>query len=161
MSLYLPPVWMGSQVSTKLLPSSIRPLSARLELTENRQAKCISCDYWKTRWKDAIDTDRAIDLNRIDELGIHTLRLTGGRATAQERSLPFNRLRADISILSPSGPASSVFIEGCGSSPVPKVSLRSKSILSRKNNFWGGQCVPPAATRSAWITRFTLADPSL
>ncbi len=76
---YLPSVWMGTNVSTKLLPSRIRPLSAHLKLTENCQAKCISCDYWKTRWQDGISTERAIELiNEIDACGIRSLRLTGG-----------------------------------------------------------------------------------
>ena len=70
---------MGSKVSEKLLPTRIRPLSAHLKLTENCQAKCISCDYWKTRWNDAIDTQRAVDLlNEIGELGIGAVRFTGG-----------------------------------------------------------------------------------
>src|SRR5258708_19622261 len=70
---------MGSQLSTKLLPSTIRPLSANLKFTENCQAGCISCDYWKSRWQDRIDTDRAVGLlNEIGAAGIHTLRLTGG-----------------------------------------------------------------------------------
>lgn len=76
---YLPRVWLGSQVSTKFLPANIRPLSAHVKLTENCQAKCISCDYWKTRWDDALNTDRAIDLvNQIANAGIGTLRFTGG-----------------------------------------------------------------------------------
>ena len=76
---YLPRVWMGSQVSTKLLPSQARPLAAHVKFTENCQAKCISCDYWKSRWQDAISTERAIALlNEIDALGIRSLRLTGG-----------------------------------------------------------------------------------
>jgi MoaA/NifB/PqqE/SkfB family radical SAM enzyme len=76
---YLPQVWAGTKVSTKLLPSSIRPLSAHIKLTENCQAKCISCDYWKTRWQDVISTERAIELiNEIDAAGIRSLRLTGG-----------------------------------------------------------------------------------
>lgn len=76
---YLPRVWMGSQISERLLPRGIRPLSAHIKLTENCQAKCISCDYWKTRWQDAIDTARAVDLiNQIAEAGIRSLRLTGG-----------------------------------------------------------------------------------
>jgi MoaA/NifB/PqqE/SkfB family radical SAM enzyme len=76
---YLPRVWLGSQVSPKFLPSTIRPLAAHVKLTENCQAKCISCDYWKSRWDDGIDTDRAIDLvNQIAALGIRTLRFTGG-----------------------------------------------------------------------------------
>ena len=70
---------MGSQISERFLPRSIKPLSAHIKLTENCQAKCISCDYWKTRWHDAMDTDRAVDLvNQIAGAGIHSLRLTGG-----------------------------------------------------------------------------------
>ena len=76
---YLPRVWLGSKVSTRFLPSASRPLSAHIKLTENCQAKCISCDYWKSRWADAIDTERAVKLvNEIDAAGIRTLRLTGG-----------------------------------------------------------------------------------
>ncbi len=76
---YLPRVWAGSQFSTKLLPSHTRPLAAHVKLTENCQARCISCDYWKTRWKDGIDTDRAVALvNEIGDLAIRSLRFTGG-----------------------------------------------------------------------------------
>lgn len=61
------------------MPSVARPLSAHIKLTENCQAKCVSCDYWKSRWQDHIDTERAIDLvNQIAAAGIRTLRLTGG-----------------------------------------------------------------------------------
>jgi molybdenum cofactor biosynthesis enzyme MoaA len=70
---------MGSQLSTKLLPSAIRPLAAHIKLTENCQAGCISCDYWKSRWQDRISTDRAVELlNEIGAAGIGTLRFTGG-----------------------------------------------------------------------------------
>jgi MoaA/NifB/PqqE/SkfB family radical SAM enzyme len=70
---------MGTQMSPKLLPSTIRPLAAHIKLTENCQAKCVSCDYWKSRWNDGIDTNRAIDLiNEIASLGIRALRFTGG-----------------------------------------------------------------------------------
>lgn len=76
---YLPRVWAGSQVTEKVLPRSIRPLSAHVKLTENCQAKCISCDYWKTRWQDSINTEQAVDLlNQIARAGIRSLRLTGG-----------------------------------------------------------------------------------
>ena len=76
---YLPRVCVGSHISAKFLPSRVRPLAAHVKLTENCQAKCISCDYWKTRWKDGIDTDRAVTLiNEIRECGIRTLRFTGG-----------------------------------------------------------------------------------
>ncbi len=61
------------------MPSRIRPLAAHVKLTENCQARCISCDYWKSRWKDGISTDRAVALvNEIGELGIGSLRFTGG-----------------------------------------------------------------------------------
>jgi MoaA/NifB/PqqE/SkfB family radical SAM enzyme len=76
---YLSRVWLGTKVSESFLPSTVRPLAAHVKLTENCQAKCISCDYWKTRWQDAMDTDRAIDLlNQIGAYGIHSLRFTGG-----------------------------------------------------------------------------------
>jgi MoaA/NifB/PqqE/SkfB family radical SAM enzyme len=76
---YLPRVWLGSKVSPKLLPSKIRPLAAHVKLTENCQAKCISCNYWQTRWQDGINTDRAIALvNEIGALGVRSLRFTGG-----------------------------------------------------------------------------------
>lgn len=76
---YLTRAWLGSKVSTNLLPSTIRPLSAHVKLTENCQAKCISCDYWKSRWQDKIDTARAIDLvNEIAAAGVRTIRFTGG-----------------------------------------------------------------------------------
>jgi MoaA/NifB/PqqE/SkfB family radical SAM enzyme len=78
-ALYLAQTWLGSQVASELLPSTIRPLSAHVKLTENCQAKCISCDYWKTRWQDGLNTDRAIDLvNQIAAAGIRSLRFTGG-----------------------------------------------------------------------------------
>jgi MoaA/NifB/PqqE/SkfB family radical SAM enzyme len=78
-AFYLPRVWAGSQLAPKLLPRSVRPLSAHVKLTENCQAKCISCDYWKTRWQDALNTEQAVDLlNQIAGAGIRSLRLTGG-----------------------------------------------------------------------------------
>ena len=76
---YVPRVWLGSQFSARLLPKSIRPLSAHVKLTENCQAKCISCNYWQTRWEDGISTDRAVELvNEIAAAGIRSLRFTGG-----------------------------------------------------------------------------------
>jgi len=76
---YLTRAWLGSKISTTLLPSTIRPLSAHIKLTENCQARCISCDYWKTRWQDKISTPRAIDLiNELIAADVRTLRLTGG-----------------------------------------------------------------------------------
>ena len=78
-TFYLPRVWAGSQITKRALPRPIRPLSAHIKLTENCQAKCISCDYWKTRWQDAINTEQAVDL--LDPLVASDRR----RAVAPER----------------------------------------------------------------------------
>jgi MoaA/NifB/PqqE/SkfB family radical SAM enzyme len=76
---YLTRVWLGSNFSPKLLPSTAKPLAAHIKLTENCQAKCVSCDYWKSRWQDGIGTDRAVGLlNEIGAAGIRSLRFTGG-----------------------------------------------------------------------------------
>jgi MoaA/NifB/PqqE/SkfB family radical SAM enzyme len=70
---------MGSQFSASLLPAQVRPLSASLKLTENCQAKCITCNYWQTRWEDSLDTGKAVDIiNRLGDFGIRYLRFTGG-----------------------------------------------------------------------------------
>ena len=76
---YLTRVWLGSQFSPTLLPARVRPLSASLKLTENCQAKCITCNYWQTRWDDGLDTETAVDvINRLGNFGIRYLRFTGG-----------------------------------------------------------------------------------
>ena len=76
---YLTQVWLGSQFAPTLLPSRVRPLSASLKLTENCQAKCITCNYWQSRWEDGLDTDKAVDvINRLANFGIRYLRFTGG-----------------------------------------------------------------------------------
>lgn len=76
---YLTRVWLGSQFSPALLPVRVRPLSASLKLTENCQARCITCNYWQTRWQDGLDTTKAIDvINRLSDFGIRYLRFTGG-----------------------------------------------------------------------------------
>lgn len=76
---YLTRVWMGSQFSPRLLPAKVKPLSASLKLTENCQAKCVTCNYWETRWDDGLNTDKAVDvINRLGDFGIRYLRFTGG-----------------------------------------------------------------------------------
>lgn len=83
---YLSRVWMGSKMSPKLLPTTVRPLSAHVKLTENCQAKCISCDYWKTRWQDEISTDRAVELlNEITDAGIGTLAALRAASRSSEK----------------------------------------------------------------------------
>jgi MoaA/NifB/PqqE/SkfB family radical SAM enzyme len=70
---------MGSQFSLKLLPGKVKPLAASLKLTENCQAKCVTCNYWQTRWEDGLSADRAVDIiNRLGKFGIRYLRFTGG-----------------------------------------------------------------------------------
>jgi MoaA/NifB/PqqE/SkfB family radical SAM enzyme len=77
--LYLSRVWMGSQINERVLPRIARPLFAHIKLTENCQAKCITCDYWRTRWQDALNTEQAIGLvDQLADSGIRFLRLTGG-----------------------------------------------------------------------------------
>ena len=76
---YLTRVWMGSQFSASLLPARVKPLSASLKLTENCQAKCVTCNYWQTRWEDGLNTEKAVDvINRLGDFGIRYLRFTGG-----------------------------------------------------------------------------------
>ena len=76
---YLARVWMGSQFSQSLLPARVKPLSASLKLTENCQAKCVTCNYWQTRWEDGLNTEKAVDIiNGLGTFGIRYLRFTGG-----------------------------------------------------------------------------------
>jgi MoaA/NifB/PqqE/SkfB family radical SAM enzyme len=76
---YLTRVWMGSQFSQTLLPARVKPLSASLKLTENCQAKCVTCNYWQTRWDDGLNTEKAVDIiDRLGNFGIRYLRFTGG-----------------------------------------------------------------------------------
>lgn len=76
---YLTRVWMGSQFSASFLPARVKPLSASLKLTENCQAKCVTCNYWQTRWEDGLNTEKAVDIiDRLGEFGIRYLRFTGG-----------------------------------------------------------------------------------
>jgi MoaA/NifB/PqqE/SkfB family radical SAM enzyme len=93
---YLARVWMGSQFSTKLLPAQVKPLSASLKLTENCQAKCVTCNYWQTRWEDGLNTDKAVDIiNRLAEFGIRYLRFTGGEPLLRRDLFQIMR-RADM-----------------------------------------------------------------
>lgn len=70
---------MGSQFSQSLLPARVKPLSASLKLTENCQAKCVTCNYWQTRWEDGLNTEKAVDIiNGLGTFGIRYLRFTGG-----------------------------------------------------------------------------------
>ena len=76
---YFTRIWAGSHSSPKLLPAHVRPQVASLKLTENCQAKCLTCDYWKSHWNNLIDTDAAVNLiNDLNDLEVPFLRFTGG-----------------------------------------------------------------------------------
>lgn len=75
---YFSQVWLGSKMSPRLLPQP-QPIAASINLTENCQAKCVTCDYWKTEWEDHFDTDKSVDLlNTLGRAGVLYLRFTGG-----------------------------------------------------------------------------------
>ena len=111
--LYLTRMWLGSQFSNKLLPSTIKPLAAHVKLTENCQAGCISCDYWKSRWQDGINTDRAVELvNEIGAAGITNLRFTGGEPL----------LRKDFFQI----------LKSANTSPLKKIIIQTNGLLLKK-----------------------------
>jgi len=72
-------LWLASNITPHLAPPRVRPTDVSIKLTENCQARCVTCDYWKHRWKEHIDTKAAIHLvNRLGQIGVTTLRFTGG-----------------------------------------------------------------------------------
>jgi MoaA/NifB/PqqE/SkfB family radical SAM enzyme len=76
---YFSQIWLGSHFSPRLLPKHIRPYGVSVKLTENCQAKCVTCDYWKTKWENGFDTDQAVALlNRLSDIGVRSIRFTGG-----------------------------------------------------------------------------------
>jgi MoaA/NifB/PqqE/SkfB family radical SAM enzyme len=78
-SRYRGRLWLAGNISPGLAPASVRPTDVSIKLTENCQARCVTCDYWKSRWTDHIDTQMAVDLiGRLGEIGVTTLRFTGG-----------------------------------------------------------------------------------
>ena len=77
--IYLARLWIGARISSWFLPGTVKPLAASINLTENCQARCQSCDYWKTKWHDRMTTDEAVSLiNRLADSGVRYLRFTGG-----------------------------------------------------------------------------------
>jgi len=62
-----------------LLPKAPPPLLVTVNLTENCQAKCRSCNYWMARRVDTITTQRAKDLvAELVDQGIKYFRVLGG-----------------------------------------------------------------------------------
>ena len=85
-------LWLAANVSDRLAPRMIRPTDASIKLTENCQARCVTCDYWKTRWTDHISVEAAIALvRRLGDIGITTLRFTGGEPLLAATSSPSSR----------------------------------------------------------------------
>jgi sulfatase maturation enzyme AslB (radical SAM superfamily) len=78
-AVYEARLWLASNFSWRLAPSRIKPTDVSIKLTENCQARCVTCDYWRRRSHDDIDTATAVRLiRRLGELGVTTLRFTGG-----------------------------------------------------------------------------------
>jgi MoaA/NifB/PqqE/SkfB family radical SAM enzyme len=60
-------------------PRNIHPLLANFNLTENCNAKCVTCDYWRGDKDDGISTERAKELiAECAAAGVRNLRFTGG-----------------------------------------------------------------------------------
>lgn len=77
--LYNGRLWLASNLSLRLAPRAVRPRDVSIKLTENCQARCVTCDCWKHRWHDRISADAAVALiGRLGEIGVTTLRFTGG-----------------------------------------------------------------------------------
>ncbi|MES0489284.1 MAG: radical SAM protein [Leptospirales bacterium] len=63
------------------LPNVIRPYFANIEVTENCNAKCITCDYWKSKKKDTLSYEQFTKIfHSLKNNGINNIRLTGGEA---------------------------------------------------------------------------------
>lgn len=72
-------VWAASNVWHGFSPRQIRPTWAVLRLTENCQARCITCDYWKKTWEEHISTERAVKtLSRLAAIGVRHVHFSGG-----------------------------------------------------------------------------------
>ncbi len=64
---------------TGLLPKTVHPQLVNIKLVENCNARCITCDYWRTYDRSLIETERAKSLfKELHILDIKNLRLTGG-----------------------------------------------------------------------------------
>lgn len=140
--VYLSRVWMGSKFSTKLLPATARPLTAHIKLTENCQAACVTCDYWKTRWNDAISAGRAVELiNEIGAAGIHDLRFTGGEPLLRRDFFEILK-RADTSpfkkiILQTNGLLLKKLHKEVNASPITKVAVSMDGLKETNDSIRG------------------------
>ena len=63
----------------EMLPRNIQPQTVVMKLTENCNAKCVTCDFWRTNRKPSLSTERAKQLlTEINELGIRQISFSGG-----------------------------------------------------------------------------------
>lgn len=76
---------LGAKIWPRLLPRKTRLVRANLRLTENCQARCVTCDYWKKRWEDGISTDTAVGIiDRLAEMGVPHINFSGGEPLLRE-----------------------------------------------------------------------------
>lgn len=140
--LYPLQLWLAANLSQQLAPESIKPTDASIKLTENCQARCITCDYWKSHWKDHIDTDAAIHLiKRLGEIGIKNLRFTGGEPLLRRDFFDIlntiNLNSFDTIGLQTNGLLLSRFAEKVNSSPITHVSVSLDAIGHRNDQIRG------------------------
>ncbi len=77
--LYDSRIWAGSNLWRGLLPRRVRPRWAVVHLTENCQARCVTCDYWKEEREDHISADAAVHLlDRLSDIGVRNIHFSGG-----------------------------------------------------------------------------------
>lgn len=141
-ALYDGRLWLASNVSHRLAPGRVRPRDASLKLTENCQARCVTCDYWKHRWQDRIGTDAAVALiGRLSEIGVSTLRFTGGEPLLR-RDFFDVLARADTSALTTIGLQTNGlllrrFAERVNDSPITHVAVSLDAIGERNDEIRG------------------------
>jgi len=144
--LYLTRVWLGSNFTPKFLPAKIRPLAAHVKLTENCQAKCISCDYWKTRWHDGIKADRAVaeKIPVLDRLMTPEFRARRPDMAFLFRQMgTFNTAKMqDLTNLNSDGPS----VEELAAAPFPLLLLAGEkdAVLSPSTVRRAGEVLPSA-----------------
>jgi MoaA/NifB/PqqE/SkfB family radical SAM enzyme len=64
---------------TQFLPARPKPKIANVKLTENCNSRCTTCDFWRSRSKDAISTSQARRLvSSLSNCNVGILRFTGG-----------------------------------------------------------------------------------
>ncbi|GAB3170738.1 hypothetical protein GCM10027059_37710 [Myceligenerans halotolerans] len=135
-------LWAAANISERLAPSTIRPTDVSLKFTENCQARCVTCDYWKHRWHDAMDTDKAVSvIDQIADLGVTTLRLTGGEPLLRRDLFDvLDRARTDsfsTIALQTNGLLLGRFIDRVNASPITHVVVSLDAVGDRNDTIRG------------------------